>query len=141
MAVHVIPVIGPWLSFVFISWLYAFYCFEYKWINKGWDLETRLDYFEHHWAYLAGFGAPFAMFTIYFPQFVSGGVFALLFPMYIIMAMATTPLPDGDGPRGSIVPDRLPIFSISRRAAFLFVRSLRLNQPQSAPRSARPTRR
>jgi len=154
--VYVVPTLGPAFSFVCICWLYAFYCFEYKWVNKGWDLETRLDYLENHWAYFAGFGAPFTLFTVYFPQFVSGGVFALLFPMvtiylfelslieinhpssqYIIMAMEAVPLRVSN--ELSIVPKRLPIFSISRRAAVLLIRYLKINQ-QPPPLPARPSR-
>lgn len=29
MLVYFIPVIGPTVSFFFMSWLYALYCFEY----------------------------------------------------------------------------------------------------------------
>jgi len=125
-----------------MTWIYAFYSFEYKWINKGWTLEKRIDYFEERWAYFIGFGKdldfsssfffffsdiliifflllrrilfyiflslilvsfcwpcfldflfetfkilgikkglPCTLCTFFFPQFISGGIFAMLFPM------------------------------------------------------------
>jgi hypothetical protein len=49
MSSYLIPVIGPFLSFIHLSWLYALYCFEYKWSLHGWSLEKRLAFMEQHW--------------------------------------------------------------------------------------------
>jgi hypothetical protein len=38
-------------------------------------------YFEQRWAYFAGFGFPCTALTFWFPQFIGGGLFALLFPL------------------------------------------------------------
>eukprot|EP00128_Syssomonas_multiformis_P011083 Colp12_sorted_trinity150504_noHs@10682 len=92
VAISFIPVLGPPVSFCYLSWLYAMYCFEYKWMNKGWALERRLDYFENAWAYFLGFGFPGTCCTFFFPQFVSSGIFAVIFPSYVIMANTATPL-------------------------------------------------
>lgn len=97
---YLIPVIGPALSFIHLSWLYALYCFEYKWSLAGWTLERKLMHLEKNWfdfdkghsyfhrtdkriwrAYFAGFGSPFTLATFFVPNFVSKGVFALLFPV------------------------------------------------------------
>ncbi|KAI9143032.1 etoposide-induced protein 2.4-domain-containing protein [Paraphysoderma sedebokerense] len=119
--VYIVPIIGPPLSFIYVSWIYSFYSFEYKWVNRGWGLEERCSYFEERWCYFSGFGFPFTLFTFFFPQIISGGIFALLFPMYIIMANAATPLPR-PGTRTkplpqfhSLVPLRLPIFRIPKK--------------------------
>ncbi|RQM15023.1 hypothetical protein DD237_005155 [Peronospora effusa] len=79
---YLIPVIGPATSFIHLSWLYSLYCFEYKWSLAGWSLERRLAHLEQNWAYFAGFGSPFTLATFFVPNFVSKGIFALLFPVY-----------------------------------------------------------
>lgn len=78
---YLIPVIGPATSFIHLSWLYSLYCFEYKWSLAGWSLERRLAHLEQNWAYFAGFGSPFTLATFFVPNFVSKGIFALLFPV------------------------------------------------------------
>lgn len=39
---------------LFLSWLYAYYCFDYKWALEGIRLPNRLHFFECNWAYFAG---------------------------------------------------------------------------------------
>lgn len=81
-----IPYIGKTLNFLLLSWMYAYYCFEwvvtseifflicwmhygqdicslkllsfsrYKWNFSGLRLDKRLDFFESNWAFFAGFG-------------------------------------------------------------------------------------
>lgn len=48
---YLVPVIGPVLSFIHLSWLYSLYCFEYKWSLAGWSLEKRLGHLEQNWYY------------------------------------------------------------------------------------------
>ena len=38
---NLIPVgpIGRLASWLYLSWMYAFYCFEYKWLLSGWTLQ------------------------------------------------------------------------------------------------------
>lgn len=52
---------GPVLNVLLLSWLYAYYCFDYKWALQGARLPQRLAFFETHWAFFAGggtFGLP-----------------------------------------------------------------------------------
>ena len=56
-----VPSVGFTLAMVSNCWLYSLYSFEYTWINAGWTLDQRLEYFETHWAYFLGFGSPFAL--------------------------------------------------------------------------------
>ncbi len=80
----VVPgVTGVALSFVCYSWLFSFYCFEYGWSARGWRLLRRTRHFEQDWLYYLGFGAPGALATTFFPGLVNGGVFALVFPLFI----------------------------------------------------------
>jgi len=78
---YVVPKVGSIVSFVCFSWVSAIYCFDPKWANRGWSLETRLAYFEQHWVYFAGFGFAVTLATFFVPQLVSYGIFAFLFPL------------------------------------------------------------
>eukprot|EP00123_Amoebidium_parasiticum_P012878 comp21629_c0_seq1/m.30367 comp21629_c0_seq1/g.30367 ORF comp21629_c0_seq1/g.30367 comp21629_c0_seq1/m.30367 type:complete len:305 (-) comp21629_c0_seq1:304-1218(-) len=111
MATNVLPAIGPPLSFFLMSWLYALYCFEYKWMNAHWPVERRLEFIETRWPYFAGFGMPFACCTFFFPAFVNGGVFAMLYPMYIIMATRARVEVEEAQPRAVI--GRLAVFALA----------------------------
>lgn len=80
-----IPFVGNVFNFLLLSWMYAYYCFEYvlvpllvvnyllfafslvliisddylsryKWNLSGVSLDRRLDFFESNWAFFAGFG-------------------------------------------------------------------------------------
>lgn len=45
---------GPALNLLLLSFLYALYCFDYKWSLHGVQLQQRLAYFERHWAFFLG---------------------------------------------------------------------------------------
>ena len=51
-----VPVAGPVLSVLAMSWLYAFYCFEHVWALHDWPLLRQIAFFELRWAYFLGFG-------------------------------------------------------------------------------------
>jgi len=82
-ATGLIPYIGKLINFLLLSWMYAYYCFEYvvcnficylmslivecmlikyvffiryKWNFNEVALDRRLDYFESYWPFFAGFG-------------------------------------------------------------------------------------
>ena len=48
---------------------------------QGVRLTSRMDMLEKQWVFLLGFGAPFTLATYSFSFFVSGGMYALLFPV------------------------------------------------------------
>uniref|UniRef100_H3HDA8 Etoposide-induced protein 2.4 n=1 Tax=Phytophthora ramorum TaxID=164328 RepID=H3HDA8_PHYRM len=79
------------------------------WSLAGWSLERRLAHLEQNWAYFAGFGSPFTLATFFVPNFVSKGIFALLFPVFLLLAIACDPVSEGDE-----APKKLPIFRFSR---------------------------
>ncbi|KAK1417693.1 hypothetical protein QVD17_26827 [Tagetes erecta] len=81
-----VPYIGKALNFVLLSWMYAYYCFEYKWNFSGLSLDKRLDFFESNWAFFAGFGSPCVLAIFFFSPLVSYGVMAVLFPMFVLTA-------------------------------------------------------
>eukprot|EP00940_MAST-03C_sp_MAST-3C-sp2_P003091 g3091.t1 len=80
-------VLGSAIALTMLTWVYAYYCFEYKWTLQGWSLQRRLREIETRWAFYAGFGAPPTLATYFFPTFVSAGIFALIFPLFILTAM------------------------------------------------------
>jgi hypothetical protein len=57
---------GMTLNVLFLSWLYAYYCYDYRWGLLGIRLPDRLAFVERRWAFFAGAvaaargGAPFA---------------------------------------------------------------------------------
>ncbi|KAG5525828.1 hypothetical protein RHGRI_032198 [Rhododendron griersonianum] len=81
-----IPYMGKPLNFLLISWMYAYYCFEYKWNFSGLSLGKRLDFFESNWAFFAGFGSPCVLPLFFFTPLVSYGIMAILFPLFVLTA-------------------------------------------------------
>ncbi|XP_050208963.1 protein EI24 homolog [Mercurialis annua] len=81
-----IPFIGKALNFILLAWMYAYYCFEYKWNLSEVALDRRLDFFESNWAFFAGFGSPCVLAIFFFSPLVSYGVMAILFPMFVLTA-------------------------------------------------------
>lgn len=116
---YLLPVVGPATSFVHLSWLYSLYCFEYKWSLAGWSLERRLAHLEQNWAYFAGFGSPFTLATFFVPNFVSKGIFALLFPVFLLLAIACDPVSEGNE-----AFKKVPIFRFSRWWSLQLLRRL-----------------
>ncbi|KAI7892592.1 etoposide-induced protein 2.4-domain-containing protein [Mucor mucedo] len=86
-----IPFIGLILSFLMNCIITSYYCFEYQWIYKGWNIEKRLAYMEKHWAYFVGFGLPVTVVTFFLSFLRSGAVFSLIYPCFIIMSMMAAP--------------------------------------------------
>ncbi|KAJ7905335.1 etoposide-induced protein 2.4-domain-containing protein [Mycena olivaceomarginata] len=124
-ALRAIPGVGPVASFVFLCWIDAYYCFEFVWIARGLSLSGRVRHLEERWAYYLAFGFPSAAVCIWGSPLANAAIFALVFPLYTIMAMHAHPVPDDPySPLGSrfdndvirhpspFIPIRLPIFAL-----------------------------
>ncbi|KAB1207094.1 hypothetical protein CJ030_MR7G011415 [Morella rubra] len=84
-----LPFVGKVLNFLLLSWMYAYYCFEYKWNFSGVALDRKLDYFESNWAFFAGFGSACVLTIFFFSPLVSYGVMAILFPLFVLTASSS----------------------------------------------------
>lgn len=89
-----IKILGAALNLLHLCLLHSLYSFEYKWFSQGLSLHKRLAFVETNWPYFLGFGLPLAVLTS-MPQntVVSGCVFSILFPLFIV-----------SGNQASIVP-------------------------------------
>ncbi|KZT26468.1 EI24-domain-containing protein [Neolentinus lepideus HHB14362 ss-1] len=126
-ALAYIPVVGPFVSFAFLCWVDAYYCFEFIWTARGLALFRRVRHLEEHWAYYFAFGLPSAALCMWGSGLANAAIFALIFPAYIIMAMHAQPVPQdpyrplpttdsGSDSRPLLpspyIPIRLPVFSL-----------------------------
>lgn len=85
-ATGLVPYVGKALNFLLLSWMYAYYCFEYKWNFSEVSLDNRLRFFESNWAFFAGFGSPCVLAIFFVSPLVSYGVMAILFPLFVLTA-------------------------------------------------------
>ncbi|XP_074328278.1 protein EI24 homolog isoform X2 [Apium graveolens] len=110
-----IPYIGKFLNFLLLSWMYAYYCFEYKWNLSGRSLNRRLDFFETNWAFFAGFGNPCALAIFLFSPLVSFGVMAILYPLFVLTATGSNAdkVIDSRTEWRDLGLGRLPVFSLA----------------------------
>ena len=60
-------------------------------MNLGWTSADRLGYFERHWLYFFGFGTPIGVLCFISPRFIDNGIFALIFPLFILTSSVAVP--------------------------------------------------
>lgn len=129
-----IHAVGELVGLTHMCLLYSLYAFEYKWFNMGWEIHKRVSYIENNWPYFVGFGLPLAVLT-WLPSsyIVSGCVFSILFPLFIISGNEAEPIPGTYD-----FPVRLfsPVVRISDS---IFRISIRKSHVSSAPSSAKST--
>ncbi|CEG63755.1 hypothetical protein RMATCC62417_00855 [Rhizopus microsporus] len=131
-----VPFIGIFLSFLMNCIITSYYCFEYKWVYMGWNIEQRLSYMEKHWSFFLGFGFPMTILTFFLSFLRSGAIFNLVYPFFIIMAMLATPrastpynqkLASGVNAQSEwILPNRIAIFYPVRKLNDVVILIIRL---------------
>ncbi|KAH6576528.1 hypothetical protein BASA50_008618 [Batrachochytrium salamandrivorans] len=114
--IYQLPLVGPVASFILSNFIFAFFAFEYKWINRKWSLSQQVDFFELHWAYFSGFGrvnlANPCMFLFWY----------LLMTQYIIMANRAKPIPTRkDTLQLRLAPTKLPVFFLAQQTNTLIM--------------------
>eukprot|EP00656_Telonema_subtile_P056938 TRINITY_DN9249_c0_g1_i6.p1 TRINITY_DN9249_c0_g1~~TRINITY_DN9249_c0_g1_i6.p1 ORF type:complete len:138 (-),score=13.86 TRINITY_DN9249_c0_g1_i6:385-798(-) len=112
MCIRDSPYLGPvffLIGLAMLAWICAFYSFEYVWSINGWSVDRRIAHFETNYAYFLGFGMPCALITAFVPFFVSNGIFALVFPVLIILATASNIVEKPAETTSGWLPRRLPI--------------------------------
>ncbi|KAG0485189.1 hypothetical protein HPP92_009268 [Vanilla planifolia] len=120
-----IPYIGTAISFILNSWMYAYYCFEYKWNHSEMSLDKRIEFFESNWAFFAGFGSPCVLAIFFFSRLVSYGVMAILFPLFVLTAAGSQAEQVIDSMRtswGGGGPSKVPIFYAADSLSMLMLR-------------------
>ncbi|KAF4359165.1 hypothetical protein F8388_005274 [Cannabis sativa] len=111
-----VPYIGTALNFLHVSWMYAYFCFEYKWNLHNVELDKRLSFFESNWAFFLGFGSPCALPVLFCSSFVSSGVMAMLYPLFVLTASnseAEKVISSQRNKWGDTRLGRLPIFYVA----------------------------
>ena len=93
MVVGLIPAIGIFLSYSHLTLLYSLYSFEYAWMDHRVSVNQRIAMIEEKWPYFMGFGLPLTVATALPNSFIiSACVFAVLFPLFLIIACDTEPM-------------------------------------------------
>ncbi|GAB4848131.1 hypothetical protein Ancab_002797 [Ancistrocladus abbreviatus] len=127
-----IPYIGKALNFLLLSWMYAYYCFEYKWNLSGVSLDRRLDFFESNWTFFVGFGNPCVLAIFFLPPLESYAVMATLFPLFVLAATSSDADQLISSTRknwGGVGLGRVPIFYVADTLSLRVLTFLRFGTP------------
>lgn len=111
--IYWVPYVGPGLSFVLLSYIYSLYSFEYR--LDMMNLDQKLSFIEERYAYFFGFGLPITVATFFLPWLAAFAIFALFFPIFLILSFAANPKRISsdlkrDESHISIFPQKLPVF-------------------------------
>lgn len=88
-----IPVVGSGLEFAFLCWVDSYYFFEPVWVNRGFSFSGRTRHLEERWTYYFAFGLPSVLICMLGTGLASFALFALVFPLYTIIATHARPAP------------------------------------------------
>ena len=94
VVISFIPYFGPTFYLIMQSFTYAFYCFAYKWGTDQVDIHKILAFFDKYFFYFSGFGFVFACITRVFPGLMGSGVYATLFPVFLLLSIKASPPKD-----------------------------------------------
>ena len=142
--VHVVvPYLGACVAFLFTCWSLAFYFFEYKWGLDGLELRAQIASIEERWPYFLGFGTPasavYFAFMWYLDKGVADGLLAIIYPIFILQALQSSPHRHPKMGRHPFLPRRLPFFFISSQFATWCVQKMDQNRKGATTRRRKST--
>jgi len=83
-------VLPLYFKYVMSSWVYAFYCFNYKWDDNDWNFQRKIIYFNRNWAYFLGYGLPSLLLCRYFDNYyLTCGLGHIIYPIHVLRSMQT----------------------------------------------------
>jgi len=92
-----IPFIGRPSSFLYVCIVSSYYCFEYRFISTEGltTIRERVRFLESRWTYFIGFGVPSTILSssLFSSPTVNLAIWSLLFPLFLLMAAYSDPLP------------------------------------------------
>mmetsp|Transcript_10549 Transcript_10549/g.35813 ORF Transcript_10549/g.35813 Transcript_10549/m.35813 type:complete len:162 (-) Transcript_10549:49-534(-) len=104
------------VGFVLVCVVYGYYPFEQVLVCRGLRPDAAFSFVERHWAYFMGFGAPSAAVALTSGSyFVAYGVYAVLFPFFLMLGVLSSM--GGRGGGGARGVPRLAAFALPRRVA------------------------
>jgi hypothetical protein len=122
-----LPIIGMLVSFVHYCWLYSFWAFNPRWKLEGLTVVQRLKKIECDWAFYFGFGVPLGLLTTWNSFFVNIAIYALGFPLLVMLATTATTSPNLIPMKGSILP-HIPIFRLSHGVFHLLISGCKIKK-------------
>lgn len=101
-----IPYLGRPASFLYLSLVSSYYCFEYRFLSSFslFSLRSRVQFLEARWPYFIGFGLPSTILSsaIFSSATLNLTIWSLLFPLCLLLAAHADPVPyDADKPAKS----------------------------------------
>ena len=115
------------------TWLYAFYCFDYRWSMEARELKWRLRHFEGNWAYFSGFGSPCVLLSVAMSRqfdsspFWAAGVMAMAFPLCMMTAMGAAGMGE-EAAKTETRQRRIPIFRLANDMTLFLLRTMGLRR-------------
>ena len=91
-----IPIVGRVISFLYLSLISSYYCFEYRFLSQSLStLRSRVSFLETRWVYFLGFGIPPTLLSssLFKSATLNLAIWSLLFPLFLLMAASSDPLP------------------------------------------------
>lgn len=88
-----IPWIGRWLSFIYVCWVNAYYCFDFSFTRRDWSLRMVAQHIDERLAYFFGFGLIPSICCSFGPPLINMAIFSIIYPFFSLQALQARPQP------------------------------------------------